>query len=129
MRISWWMFSVALLLMASCSSKDRINVDLAGKSWSIEGRVVAKPGVDVGHRRVELLRMDEIGGVAGGRVFMVIRTNTDGSFYFESPVDGNYTVVVHGDFPCTAHADIGTLVSEAKRVVIRLPSGNCMLSM
>jgi protocatechuate 3,4-dioxygenase beta subunit len=115
------------ILVASCTNPDRIDIELSGNPWSVEGTVIAKGDTSVAGRKVEIIRLDMRGSQPVGRIFAATRTDQHGRFYFESTVDGEYSVTVKGDEWCIAHDELGHMTSQKRTVVLRLPAAPCAL--
>ena len=113
--------------LAACSGSGHVVADLSGPSWAIEGVMVDQDGVPQEDVRMHVERADRVNGRPFP--FAVIATGRDGKFYFETRVDGVFSLNVYAMGLCMEPLDLGDMRSERRTLRVVVKSKGCAIIM
>lgn len=118
-------FVAALMatVLVACSDSGHVVADLSGPRWAVDGVMVDEAGRPQEGLRMEIMRSER----ADSRPFpfAVIATGRDGHFYFETPVEGWYSMYLLARERCMEPLDLGDMRSGTKTLRIVVKSTPC----
>lgn len=132
MKIISWIFLFSFFFLASCSDEFGGRIDLSKQPWSVTGFLVSGDGKPLADQRIEIIRVQRSGiGVGGSeyeaRIFAMVKTDQSGKFFFATPVSGVYEVSAKAEYPCLAHASLGSMGSENRSIKLVMDPKKCIL--